>query len=141
VASIIGAGNAITKIGRQQILNLFFYAFRSFVLATKHPGFKEEREWRVFHSPSIDGASPWIDVSTESVGAIPQHVVKVALKDDPEVGVVGAAPEKLINRVIIGPCETPFPIRAALGQAMTTAGVPEAWSKIRMSFIPLRDRQ
>lgn len=95
----------------------------------------------MFHSPSIDGPSPWIDVSIETVGGIPQHVVKVALKDDPEAGVVGAAPETLINRVIIGPCETPFPIREALGHAMTAVGVQEAWSKIGMSFIPLRDRQ
>lgn len=140
-ASIMGAGDEITKIERQLILNHFFYAFRSFVLATKHPGFKEEREWRVFHSPRIDGASPWIDIAIESVGGIPQHVVKVTLKDDPEVGVVGAAPETLINRIIIGPCETPFPIHAALGHAMIDAGVQEAWDKIWMSFIPLRDRQ
>lgn len=140
-ASIMDAGDEIAEIDRQVILNHFFFAFRSFVLATKHPGFKEEREWRVFHSPSLDGESPWIDISIETVGGIPQHVVKVALKDDLEVGVVGAAPETLINRVIIGPCETPFPIRAALGQAMIAAGVQEPWSKIWMSFIPLRDRQ
>ncbi|HCH93742.1 MAG TPA: hypothetical protein DFK13_02535 [Erythrobacter sp.] len=140
-ASIMDVGEAITKIDRQLILNHFFYAFRSFVLATKHPGFKEEREWRVFHSPSIDGASPWIGLSTETVGGIPQHVVKVALKDDLEASVKGAAPQTLINRVIIGPCETPFPIRAALGNAMIAAGVQDAWDKIWMSFIPLRDRQ
>lgn len=140
-ASIMDAGDVITKIDRQLILNHFFYAFRSFVLATKHPGFKEEREWRVFHSPSLDGASPWIDISIETVGGIPQQVVKVALKNDPDVGVVGAAPETLVNRVIIGPCETPLPIRAALGHAMTATGVHDAWSKIWMSFIPLRERQ
>ncbi|WP_220474055.1 DUF2971 domain-containing protein [Aurantiacibacter xanthus] len=140
-AAIMDAGDTITKIDRQIILNLFFHAFRSFVLATKHPGFKEEREWRVYHSPSLDGTSPWIDISIETVGGVPQQVVKLALKDDPEVGVVGAAPETLINKVIIGPCETPLPIRMALGQAMEAAGVQEPWSKIGMSFIPLRDRQ
>lgn len=140
-ASIMDAGDEVTAIDRQIILNHLFYAFRSFVLATKHPGFKEEREWRVFHSPSLDGTSPWIDIAMETVGGIPQHVVKVELKDDPEAGVVGAAPETLINRVIIGPCETPLPIRAALGQLMTDTGVQDAWSKIWMSFIPLRDRQ
>lgn len=28
-------------------------AFHNAVLSTKHPGFKEEREWRVIHSPTL----------------------------------------------------------------------------------------
>ncbi|MGC6400372.1 DUF2971 domain-containing protein [Sphingomonas sp. FW199] len=139
VASIMDVGDLLSKVDRQLVLNLFFYAFRSFVLATKHPGFKEEREWRVFHSPSIDGSSPWLDISTEIVSGVPQRVVKLALKDDADAGVVGAAPDTLINRVIIGPCETPIPIQEALGHAMSVAGVQDAWAKMWMSFIPLRD--
>lgn len=78
--SIIDVGDELARLDRQVIPNHFFYAFRSFVLATKHPGFKEEREWRVFHSPSLDRASPWIDISIETVRGIPQQVVKVALR-------------------------------------------------------------
>ena len=33
---------------RQLVLNQAFMMFRSALLCTKHPGFHEEREWRVF---------------------------------------------------------------------------------------------
>jgi Protein of unknown function (DUF2971) len=141
VGKIISEEENLRAVDRQVLLNHFFFAFRTFVLATKHPGFREEREWRVFHSPMLDSVSPWISTEVVTLNGVPQHVIKVALKDDPEKGVVGAAPEKLLNRVIIGPCETPLPIRNALGQAMIDANIPDPWDKIWMSFIPLRERQ
>ncbi|MBZ0215793.1 MAG: DUF2971 domain-containing protein [Fimbriimonadaceae bacterium] len=32
-------------------------AFRAAMQCTKHPGFSEEKEWRVFHTPEYDGTS------------------------------------------------------------------------------------
>lgn len=138
---LIGAEDEIKAVERQEILNLLFFAFRTFVLATKHPGFCEEREWRVFHSPLLDGSSDWVHQEVESLGGVPQHVMKVDLKDDPVLGVQGASPEVLLNRVIIGPCETPLPIRETLLEALQNAGVPDPSAKVVMSHIPVRERQ
>lgn len=138
VGGLISAEEQLKSLDRETVFSNFFYSFRTFVLATKHPGFHEEKEWRVFHSPAIDGASPWLHYDVETVGGSPQHVVKVDLRDDEKAGVVGLEPSKILNRIIIGPCETPLPIRNALGFAIDVAGVPSHHDKIWMSFIPLR---
>lgn len=127
--------------GNEELKNWFFHIFRMFVLTTKHPGFAEEREWRVFHTVGIDEQSPFVSYEVETISGAPQHVVKVQLRDDHELGVEGADPSKLIDRVIIGPCESPLPIRNALMDSMMQAGVENYQDKIWMSFIPLRQPQ
>ena len=116
------------------------YAFRTFVLGTKHPGFHEEKEWRVFHCPLIDTETDWLSYDIEIIAGVPQHVVKVDLKDDAIAGVEGAEPSKLFNRLIIGPCDSPLPIRSALTFALNAVGVADAHDKVWMSLIPLRQR-
>ncbi len=140
VENIIASEDRVKELDHATIAETMFYAFRTFVLATKHPGFREEKEWRVFHSPMLDAATKWTSLDVEVVNGTPQHVVKVNLFDDDDVGVLGVAPPTLVNRVIIGPCESPLPIRNAIGFAMEQAGVPDYVSKIWMSFIPLRQR-
>jgi hypothetical protein len=140
VDNIIAAESRIQILDRATLAATMFYAFRTFVLATKHPGFREEKEWRVFHSPNLDAATKWASFDVEIVNGTPQHLVKVNLFDDESVGVIGVGPASLINRVIIGPCESPLPIRNAIGYALDRAEVPDYANKIWMSFIPLRQR-
>lgn len=140
VEGLVAAEPQLLTVDRERLSGFFFYTFRTFVLCTKHPGFKEEKEWRVFHSPLIDGESPWLEYATEVIAGIPQQIVKVHLRDDPELEVVGVAPATLLNRTIIGPCEHPLPIRQALYVALEQAEVPEPGAKVWMSFIPLRQR-
>ena len=128
----------IRQVDRDLILNSLFHAFRMFVLATKHPGFHEEKEWRVFHNPNLDDGSDWLSAHVELVGGIPQNVIKLALRDDETRGIAGVSPAGLINRVILGPSAHPVPIRQALASAMLAAGVEEPMSKIWVSNIPLR---
>ena len=138
VDGLLAAESDLLSVEREWLSGIFFYAFRTFVLCTKHPGFQEEKEWRVFHSPAIDGQSPWLEHATEVINGIPQQVIKIHLRDDDNLGVVGVAPATLVNRVIIGPCEHPIPIRQALCVALGEAEVPEPPSKLWISFIPLR---
>lgn len=122
------------------LIELLLFTFRGIVIATKHPGFHEEKEWRVFHSPLLEGGSPWLKFETEVIDAVPQMVIKLQLRDDEAAGVTGYQPDLLINRAIIGPCENPLPIRNALAYAMTTAEIDKPDQRIWMSFIPLRQR-
>jgi len=119
----------------------FLYAFRTFVLGTKHPGFAEEKEWRIFHTVGIDEKTRWLDYSIETINGIPQQIVKVNLMDAVDEGLVGVSPKTLLNRVIVGPCEHPIPIGRALIHAMEEANVEEPEDKISLSEIPLRQRQ
>lgn len=135
---LVAAEERLKLLGADGVLNILFMVFRSIVMCTKHPGFAEEKEWRVFYSPIHEGDSDWVTSSTEVVSGVPQLVMKIELKDDADRGVKGVAPDGIVNRVIIGPCEYPLQVRAAMENALIGAGVQEAAKRITISFVPLR---
>jgi len=64
--------------------------------------------------------------------------MKLYLKDDLEREIVGVAPQTLLNRIIIGPCDHSIQVRAAIGAAMTEVGIDNPLGRMWMSMIPLR---
>ena len=136
--TIIGAEDKLRELGADQVGNLLFMVFRAFALCTKHPGFSEEKEWRVYYSPMHEGDSDWIVPAVEIVNGVPQHLMKLSLKDDAGRGITGVAPATLLNRIIIGPCEYPVQVRAALAAAMTEVGIENPLNMMWMSLIPYR---
>lgn len=136
--SLLAAEGKLQELGGELVRNWLFTVFRSFALCTKHPGFEEEREWRVFYSPVFEGESEWVSSEIEIIRGVPQLVMKLSLRDDPERGIVGVAPNKLINRVIIGPCDYPLQVRAGIGMALQQAGISNPLEITWLSLIPLR---
>jgi hypothetical protein len=120
---------------RDELRNIAFTILRSAMLFTKHPGFKEEQEWRVMACPSMFD-SPMLKPCVEDVHGTPQIVQKVKLADD--TGVVGLAIPTLIDRIIIGPCDFPDLITPALRQLLGEAGVSNPAERVWASRIPLR---
>lgn len=127
----------LSSLGEQQIQNRMFAAMRSAILCTKHPGFHEEREWRVIYSPTFQ-RSERITSSIESIGGIPQSICRIPLRDVPDEGLHGLAPADLIDRVIIGPSKYPAGIYDALLVLLADVGVANPGSKIIFSEVPLR---
>lgn len=107
------------------------------ILSLKHPGFREEREWRVIHSPSLM-PSPRIRYDIETINGVPQRVYKLPLMNFPEEGLIGATLPELIEEIIIGPTATPWPIYEALASKLEAKGMQDAWRRVRISNIPLR---
>lgn len=138
--AIVAAEHELAQLGGDVVQNWLFASFRSFALCTKHPAFAEEREWRVFYSPAFEGASDWIEPSNEVVHGVPQSVMKLMLRDDPERGIRGVAPATLVERLIIGPSEYPLQIFDSLATSLAAAGVEEPADKIFISNIPLRNQ-
>lgn len=68
-------------------------------------------------------------------------MLKIKLADHPDKGLVGLEPARLIDRVLIGPCEHTEVIGQALWQALDSAGVPNPGDKITHTGIPLRPNQ
>lgn len=128
----------VRGLGDDVVRTYLFGAFRHAVLCTKHPGFREEREWRIIYSPKYE-KSERIITEVESVGGVPQLVSKLPLKDVPEEGLVGAEIPDLIERLIIGPNQFPQVIKEALAKKLEKAGVSDAGSRIIVSDIPLRN--
>lgn len=107
------------------------------VLCTKHPGFREEKEWRVFYSPTMD-QSERIPKSIEVIGGVPQPVCKIALKDIPDEGLTNLEIPSLLDRIIVGPNRYPSEIAEAFIVKLIEAGVPDASKRVQISDIPLR---
>ena len=109
----------------------------SIVLATKHPGFSEEQEWRMIYHPERDSKKQLVR-SVQTVNGIPQVIYKLDVSK-PFVGSAGSFTfDQIVSQVIVGPTQYPFPVASALQDAMSGAGISESHKRIRISKIPLR---
>ena len=138
VTNIEGEAEYIRSLGREKVRNIAFNMLRFAVLCTKHPGFHEEREWRVVASPAMY-PSKLLGRSVEVIRGTPQTVLKIELQNHPDQGLVGLALPDLLNRIIIGPCEFPQVVLSAFHRLLEEAGVPEPGKKVVVSAIPLRN--
>lgn len=111
--------------------------FRDATLCTKHPGFREEAEWRIIYSPSFN-SSPRITKEVKSINGVVQPICRIPLIDIPDEGLVGLSIPDLIDRIIVGPSEHPEVMAEAFIELLTAAGVENAQSKVITSDIPLR---
>ena len=128
---------SLIPLGRKRLAIAAFDALRMLALCAKHPGFEEEQEWRVIASPDLyEIKIGRRDI--EVIRGVPQAVVKLQLRNRPELGLDGMSLADLIERVIVGPCEFPHVVADALYRRLSAAGIPNADAKIRLSQIPLR---
>lgn len=130
----------LRQLGRDGTKHAIFHMLRFAAVCTKHPAFAEEREWRVVASPAL-ASSALLPIQLETIGGIPQKVLKINLENHPEQGLTGLSPAELIERVLIGPCEHAEVIGQAIWKALEEAGVPDAGKKIVYTGIPLRENQ
>lgn len=127
----------VEGLGRETVIGYVFEAFRAAMLCTKHPGFAEEREWRIIYSPTY-ARSERIGTEIVSVGGSPQPVCKLPLKNVPEEDLIGAEIPELVERIIIGPSKYPGVIAEVFFELLKAADVPDAGKRIAISHIPLR---
>ncbi|WP_170402379.1 DUF2971 domain-containing protein [Ruegeria arenilitoris] len=125
------------QLGGEAVKTIFQNIFHFAALSTKHPGFAEEREWRVILSPTMFPSNK-VKFDLEVVNGVPQRVYKFPLMDYPSEGFVGATIPDLLEEIIIGPTNAAYTIYDALGGALTQAGVSDGFSRVRISSIPLR---
>ena len=137
VQRITGNEELISSIGREHTLWWIFTAFRMSMLCTKHPGFSEEREWRIIYSPTLE-KSKAIQRDYAIIRGVPQEIYKIPLRHDPENGLFNADVPSLLNRMIIGPSQQPFTVFQALTSVLAEKGVQDIPSKVAVSDIPLR---
>ena len=127
----------LRTFGRAQLKNIAFTMLRSAALCTKHPGFREENEWRVLASPDMY-PSRLLRKEVECVRGTLQTVIKVDLKSDLDGGITGLDVGNLFERLIIGPCEHPELVAEALLNLLVQAGVSNPHERVSVSGIPLR---
>jgi hypothetical protein len=121
----------------EKIVPIMTNILRSAVLCTKHPGFHEEREWRIIYCPDFDRSERMIHEITV-VGGVPQPIYKIPLINVPEEGLTGIEPHELIERIIIGPTRHPEIVQEAFISLLSRCAVEDAQDRVVISNIPLR---
>ena len=127
----------LATVPRETIVGSLFSMLLFGSTCSKHPGFREEREWRVIAVPKIF-PSQVLSSDVETIDGVPQLVFKVPLRDIPDQGLVGVEVPAFVEKVIIGPSNFPLPIFDAFVATLERAGVSNAASKVIVSNIPLR---
>lgn len=129
----------LASVPREELLDIVFRAMIFAVVSSKHIGFREEREWRVVHLPSLWSApSERLLLDHVALGGVPQPIFKIPFVDYPDEGFHGATIPDLINRIIIGPTQYPVAIRTAFAQVLSAAGVQNPLDRVHCSDVTLR---
>lgn len=127
----------VSTAGPIFIRSVLFNMFRFAVLCIKHPGFAEEREWRLITCPTLE-KSPLLQQTVEVVRGTPQLVQRIRLKDVPEHDIHDVSLATQLDRIIIGPCEYPDATYKAMIQLLKDADFKEPSKLVHVSDIPLR---
>lgn len=117
--------------GFSTFLNLFIV---NKIIRTKHAGFREESEWRIYANPHIFKNTPKTEVKI--IRGIPQNVITIPLGANSKSHNITI--KALLKRIIIGPCEFPLLVRESLVEILKERGVPNAEDLVQYSYIPLR---
>ncbi len=127
----------IKELGREAVISYLFDIFKNIVLCVKHPGFKEEREWRVVYNPDHK-SSQHVITNIASIDGMPQEVYKIPLKDIPDESFHGATIPDFIHKIIIGPSDQQVVLGKTFAKMLENAGCENPSTKIHYSGIPLR---
>lgn len=122
---------------KEEIMGYLFLLLRSVAMCSKHPGFHEEKEWRIMHTQGLDEQGA-LTLDVECINGVPQSVFKIPLKDHTQSGMLGISIPDILERVIIGPTQFPLAVWDALVVELDKIGVKDAQNKVVYSNIPLR---
>lgn len=137
VDGMLREGAYVEGLGHAAACRMLVGSYHFAALSTKHPGFAEEREWRMAFTPNLQ---PIRDLrrSVELMRGEPQVVYKLPLVRREGADGASTALADILEALIIGPCTSPRAVRDAFVELLDEAGVPDAASKVRMSDIPTR---
>lgn len=125
----------IKEFGQDALRERVLRAIRFAVMSTKHPGFSEEREWRVLYFIDQLGASERIKRTVKTIAGVPQIVYEMALATDDDPSLLRS---NLIDRIIVGPTQYPQNIIEAFVEELVNNNIADAGEKVTYSGIPLR---
>jgi hypothetical protein len=129
----------LQSIPRSDVLKVMFGAINFATLSFKHPGFAEEREWRLIHLPLTEPTA-FVRQMIETVQGIPQLVCKVPLTDQPGLNAPWLNLDDLLYKVVIGPCAYSHQVAWAIQEILRKHGVSAPDKRIVISDIPLRQQ-
>lgn len=124
----------LAEIDRDTLVAYFVGFFNVVATTTKHPGFKEENEWRILYAPWMQ-VGPLLESDIVEISGLPQRVFYVGFGGD---SAVNFNINDLFKKIIIGPTENPWVLYEAFVCELEQIGVDDAASKVLVSDIPIR---
>jgi hypothetical protein len=112
-------------------------ALDDLVLSSKHPAFREEKEWRIIYRRK-DSSVPPPPCKVVTVNGFVQTVFYLPMENVPDKGVSCATLNELLFKVIIGPSYNPDLSRDAFVSELENASVCNSNSRVVSCNIPLR---
>ena len=129
----------LATVPREELLEIAFRMLIISVVSSKHEGFREEREWRIVHMPTLWPADPErLPLNQVSLSGVPQPIFRIPFVDYPDEGFYGATIPDLIHRIIVGPTQYPAASRMAFAQVLGAAGVELSLDRVHCSDVTLR---
>jgi Protein of unknown function (DUF2971) len=127
----------LTDFGEDAITSHALKTLLALAACTKHPGFKEEREWRIIYIPIIS-VSLGLKHEIQTFRGVPQAIYKIPLDKSASPVFANSDIPKILDRIIIGPTSYPEAIKEAFESTLIKAGIPDPTSLVVVSEIPLR---
>jgi hypothetical protein len=136
VRNVVNHAEFLRQQSREQLQTSLYNFYRFAILSNKHPGFKEEQEWRIVHSPQFDRDAP-LEYVTRPIGGLPQPIVVVPFCGN-TASITGIRFSDLFDRLIIGPTQYPYTLYRAFFDLLSRVGVQNPDKRIVVSDIPIR---
>lgn len=132
---------AIKKLPASRFVNSLFGMLQVFCAAIKHPGFKEETEWRLLYLPKLY-PSIGLDARRDIVpiNGTPQTIYRVPLDGEPFNAGKAITVDTLVQRVVVGPCIEASVAVNAIAAALEKAGHRKATKAVSFCGIPYREK-
>jgi len=127
----------LRSLDENTVLHYIFTLFQHLTINVKHPGFKEEREWRISYTP-VYRKSDIMTSKIVSIGGMPQEVHIIPLRKYSEDSDSGATIAELVKKIILGPNDDQNLLKKTFIKLLRNAGCEEPEMKIHASGIPLR---
>lgn len=137
VSNIVQSEAVLKSVPIDDVKGRIFSMLEYYSICVKHPGFSEEKEWRVVHRPNQNPNSR-VKHKIQVINGVPQRVLILPLQDVPEEGLIGVKLSSLLSRVIIGPTKYPWAIYDAIVQELERLGIADAPERVCVTDIPLR---
>ncbi|EJN02480.1 DUF2971 domain-containing protein [Phyllobacterium sp. YR531] len=138
-ASVLANRHFLSRTNRVVLREVIFLMLLFAAICSKHPGLRDEQEWRVLTNPFL-WPTELLFKQTTGLKRDGRAVYNLALKDRPAEGIVGLEFPQLISRIIIGPAQNSEAVRQEIISKLTEKGVSQPATKVVLSKLPWRHK-
>ncbi|KQZ29180.1 hypothetical protein ASD50_18505 [Mesorhizobium sp. Root552] len=133
-----------TSISRRppnEFRNSLFGMFQVLIATTKHPGFKEEKEWRLLYLPKLYPSNGLEQhKAQQTINGMPQSIYKIPVDGEPINDGTALTVDSLVERIILGPCTEAGVAIEAIREQLRSAGHRNPEKAVHFCGIPYREK-